>query len=201
MNDPKAEYERRLVLRRDRVEQLQHRHLVISNLRLALFVTCGVILWLALARSVLSAAWVLAPAFAFGVLLVVHARLLNRAERSRRAHRLYERGLARLEGRWVGIGNDGLRFLGDHPYARDLDLFGRGSLFELLNNARTETGEATLADWLKQGSGIDEVRARQAAVDELRNKLDFREDLAVLAAEGVVSRTGAVAAWAERSRA
>jgi hypothetical protein len=196
VNDPKAEYERRLVLRRDRVEQLQHRHLVISNLRLALFVTCGVILWLALARSALSAAWVLAPAFAFGVLLVVHARLLNRAERSRRAHRLYERGLARLEGRWVGIGNDGLRFLGDHPYARDLDLFGRGSLFELVNNARTETGEATLADWLKQGSGIDEVRARQAAVDELRNKLDFREDLAVLAAEGVVSRTGAVAAWA-----
>jgi len=196
VNDPKAEYERRLALGRDRVEQLDRRHLVISNLRLALFVTFTVILWLALARSVLSAAWVLAPALAFGMLLVVHARLLNRTERSRRAYRLYERGLARLEGRWAGVGSDGQRFLADHPYARDLDLFGRGSLFELVNSARTEAGEATLADWLKQGSGVDEVRARQAAVDELRHRLDFREDLAVLAAEGVVSRTGTVAAWA-----
>jgi hypothetical protein len=196
VTNPKAEYERRLALRHDRVQQLQRRHLAISNLRLALFAAFAIILWLALARSVLSAAWVLAPGFAFGVLLVVHARLLNRAERSRRAHRLYERGLARLEGRWVGTGNDGVRFLDDHPYARDLDLFGRGSLFELVNSARTEAGEATLADWLKQGSGIDEVRARQAAVDELRGKLDFREDLAVLAAEGVVSRTGSVAGWA-----
>jgi MutS-like protein len=196
VSDPKAEYERRLALKRDRVEQLQRRHLVISNLRLALFVTFAVILWLALARSALSAAWALAPVVAFCVLLVVHARLLNRAERSRRAHRLYERGLSRLKGQWIGAGNDGLRFLVDHPYARDLDLFGRGSLFELLNNARTEAGEATLADWLKQGAGIHEVRARQVAVDELRRKLDFREDLAILAAEGVVSRTGAVAAWA-----
>ena len=37
--------------------------------------------------------------------------------------------------------------------------------------------------------------ARQAAVEELRSKLDFREDLAVLAAEGEVSRTGALARW------
>jgi hypothetical protein len=45
----------------------------------------------------------------------------------------------------------------------------------------------------------DEVRARQVAIRELTAKLDFREDLAVLAPEDVVSRTGAVARWAASS--
>ena len=45
---------------------------------------------------------------------------------------------------------NGTRFLEEtHPYAADLDLFGSGSLFELLCTARTQTGEETLASWLK----------------------------------------------------
>ena len=191
-----GEYARRLGIWAVRIEELDRTHFVISNLRLLLFGAFVAVVWLAAARSALSLAWALVPAIAFGGLLVVHARLLNRAERAQRAHRLYQRGLARLEGRWAGTGMDGSRFLDDHPYARDLDLFGRGSLFELINTARTEAGEETLAAWLKSGAAIDEVRARQAGVDELRGQLDFREDLAVLADEGTVSRTGAVARWA-----
>ncbi len=38
--------------------------------------------------------------------------------------------------------------------------------------------------------------ARQAAAAELRENIDFREDLAVLAAESEVSRTGTLASWA-----
>jgi DNA mismatch repair ATPase MutS len=86
--------------------------------------------------------------------------------------------------------------MGDHPYARDLDLFGRASLFELLNTARTEAGEATLAAWITAGAPVGEVLARQQAVDELRRNVDVREDLAVLAAETAISRTGALVAWA-----
>ena len=90
--------------------------------------------------------------------------------------------LARLDGQWPGTGSGGERFAADHPYARDLDLFGNGSLFQLLSTARTEAGEATLAGWLSAPADPEEVRARQAAVEELRPRLDFREDLAVLAA-------------------
>jgi hypothetical protein len=39
------------------------------------------------------------------------------------------------------------------------------------------------------------VAARQASVDELRPMLDVREDIAVLAAESEVGRTGPLAAW------
>jgi hypothetical protein len=64
------------------------------------------------------------------------------------------------------------------------------------STARTEIGEATLADWLRAPAPLTEVAARQAAVDELRPMLEFREDIAVLAGESPVGRTGALALWA-----
>src|SRR5262249_762809 len=67
-----------------------------------------------------------------------------------------------------------------HPYAADLDIFGKGSLFELLCTARTQSGEEILSSWLKAPAGCTEIRARQEALEELRNRFDLREDLAVL---------------------
>ena len=117
-------------------------------------------------------------------------------ERSRRARLIYERGLARLSSTWADAGPDGARFLDGHRFAHDLDLFGPGSLFQLLDTARTEIGEETLAAWLGNGAAIEEIRARQLAVAELTPKVDFREDLAVIAAEAHVARTGPLDAWA-----
>ena len=45
-----------------------------------------------------------------------------------------------------GTGNPGDLFRDtNHVYADDLDVFGRGSLFELIDAARTGAGERTLA--------------------------------------------------------
>ena len=73
------------------------------------------------------------------------------AQRSRAesAAAFYRRGIARIEDRWAGIGQTGDRFRNDqHVYADDLDLFGRGCLFELLSTARLPMGENWLAEWL-----------------------------------------------------
>jgi hypothetical protein len=122
--------------------------------------------------------------------------VLQRNERTLRARRLYERGIERLDGRWMGRGPDGSRFLDDHAYARDLDLFGPASLFQLLDTARTEAGEDTLAAWLRAPAPIDEIQMRQPAVAELAAAIDFRETLAVMAAEAHVGRTSALNRWA-----
>jgi hypothetical protein len=132
----------------------------------------------------------------FAVLAGIHANRLQRFERAKAAERVYLRGVDRLGDRWAGTGRDGASFLTDHPYAGDLDLFGPASLFELLNTMRTEIGELTLADWLRGPAPLAEVRSRQGAVDELRPMLDFKEDVAVLASESPVGRTGPLAAWA-----
>ena len=173
---------------------------MISNARLGAAGVIALLAWLVFFRRSVSSWWLVAAAAAFTALIVFHARVLQQLERSRRAARLYERGLERLAGHWAGRGRGGEQFLDDHPWARDLDLFGRGSLFELLNTARTEAGESMLAGWLRAGAGVAEVTARQAAVGELRAALDFREAVAVLAAECEVSRTGSIATWSSLER-
>ena len=65
-------------------------------------------------------------------------------------------------------------------YAEDLDLFGKGSLFELISSARTEAGERTLAGWLLAPAPLAEALSRQTAVEELTSRLDLREDIALL---------------------
>jgi len=133
------------------------------------------------------------------VLAVMHGRLIRAVAGCSRAIRFYEQGLSRLDGSWPGKGIYGERFLEpSHPYARDLDLFGRASIFELLCTARTGAGEEALARWLLAAAPPDEVRARQAAATELSGRLGFRETLATLG-EDVKSRVrpALLADWGE----
>ena len=201
MSDPRAEYERRIARWSEVVLAGQRRHLLVSNLRLAVFAAAAIVVWLAFVRNTLPAAWALAPVVAFVALAAFHARILHANERAERARDLYRRGQERLEGRWSNRGADGTRFIESVSYARDLDLFGPASLFQYLSSARTEAGEDVLAAWLQGPAPIDTVHARQAAVRELGAQIDFREALAVVAAETHVGRTSALDAWASRAPA
>ncbi len=118
---------------------------------------------------------------------------------AQRAAAFYRNGLARMADRWSGNGQTGERFDDPHHvYASDLDLFGRGSLFELLSTARTRMGEERLAQWLLSPSPVEQIRERHVAIAELRTQLDLAEDLAVA---GEDARTGvnpeALLRWAE----
>lgn len=61
-----------------------------------------------------------------------------------------------------------------HPYTSDLDIFGKGSLFDLLNRCATSLGNAKLAGWLKSRSGAEVLLKRQNAVEELASKQDWK---------------------------
>jgi len=199
--DPREDYTRHLESRRASLAAAIRRHVTFGNLRVAAFSAGLAAAYAAFARGLFSGWWLLAPTAAF---LWTGARLdraVKARERFGRTVAFYGRALARLDGRWAGTGGEtGDRFLEDsHLYARDLDLFGEASLFELLSSARTRMGEETLAAWLKAPAEPMAVRARQEAVVELAPRTDLREDLAVL---GEDVRTGvhadALAAWGER---
>ena len=120
-------------------------------------------------RSTLSGWWLLVPVAAFIPLLKRHDRIIRARQAAARLAAFYEHGMARLEDRWTGTGDTGERFVDDtHLYAADLDLFGPGSLFELLSLARTRAGGTTLAAWLKEAATPSMITARHAAVNELR---------------------------------
>jgi len=195
--EPREEYARRLVDRQGAAARQARLDLWVSNARLATIVAAALVAWFAWRAGAVSPWWLTAPAAVFLVLVVTHGRLIRLRRRAERAVAFYEAGLARVEHRWAGHGDSGERFLDeDHLYAADLDLFGRGSLFELLCTARTREGEATLASWLREPASPDDVRARQEAVQELRPRLDLREEFASLVTDvraGVHS--GTLAAW------
>jgi len=140
-------------------------------------VAAGILLVGGLGRSDL----LIAPAAAFLVLAVAHARVLNARDRAQTAVSFYERALARVAGAWMGTGRTGADLApADHLFAADLDLFGRASLFELLATSRTHAGDATLARWMLAPAPPDVIRARQAAIVELAPRIDLREQVAVL---------------------
>lgn len=195
---PHAEYSKRLRESQERVAKLERLHVLLGNARLGLFVAAATLTILAF-RHALSWSWVAVPLVAFGILAVWHSRVLRARACAQRAVAVYGNGLARLEDRWAGLGETGDRFYDSHHvYAGDLDLFGKGSLFELLSSCRTRIGEHTLAEWLLAPAQVDEIIVRHAAIEDLRDRLEFREDLAVM---GEDARTGvhpdALVAWAE----
>jgi hypothetical protein len=180
----RAEYTRLLEARRRSATQLAVVSRRIGNARLAVFLAGAGVAWLVFGPEQGAPAWLALPAVGFLALVLWHDRVSRARDRALRAAAFYERGLARLDGHWAGSGEPGNRFLDEtHPYALDLDLFGRGSLYELLCTARTRKGEDTLAAWLLAPAPAEEARARQEAVAELRGRLDLREAVAVLGEE------------------
>jgi hypothetical protein len=198
--DPHLEYAERLRERRAVSARLDRRHAALGYAKVALFVLTVLTGWVAFTQRWYSAWWLAAPAAGLGGLALEHERVIRARKAAARACAFYQKGLQRLEDRWAGTGESGERFDDPaHPYAEDLDLFGKGSLFDLLCTTRLRTGEETLARFLLEPAEPDVVRARQEAVRELCPRLDLREQIALLG-EDLRSRINprALAAWAEQ---
>jgi DNA mismatch repair ATPase MutS len=127
----------------------------------------------------------------------VYAKSRRTGYRARRLKRFYTRAVARLEGDWPGSGDSGEEFNAPgHVYARDLNLFGEGSLFELLSISRTGVGRHGLARYLLEAAPVQEILARQQAVRELSDCAGLREEIALLGSSDVSeSRRETFARW------
>jgi hypothetical protein len=199
LSSPSEEYKQRQQAREEKVAHFNKVHLRLGNMRLLLAIVTLVAAWLRFERNAFSSWWLLLPILLFVALAIFHARILRMRTCAERAVDIYRKGLARIEDRWIGTGHKGERIdISSSLYATDLDLFGHGSLFELLSQARTRMGEDTLAQWLLSPSSLAEIVERHAAVGELSSKLDLHEDMAILGEDLKVGiHPEALAKWAE----
>ncbi|MFT3707918.1 MAG: DNA mismatch repair protein MutS [Archangium sp.] len=112
-------------------------------------------------------------------LAIVHARVIRNEDFAKVKLALNQRGVARLDGKWHEFPSTGEGKLPEgHLYAGDLDIVGKGSLFQRLDDTGTSAGEARLLGWLLEAApSSDEIRSRQGAVKELAPLLDFRQSL------------------------
>jgi hypothetical protein len=143
---------------------------------------------------------------AFGVLIFHHARVIAAEEDARRFARVNADAKARVGGHWRELPEDGARFVdANHPYTADLDVFGRGSLFQRISVAHTRFGQDALAAFLRTPAGLSEIQLRQEAVQKLGADLEVRQrleahSLAVVAPTGTQKQPPdpeGLLAWAE----
>lgn len=196
-SDARSIYSDRLAALESERARLRQRDRLFGYSKLGFAVVAVVFaLWLARKYPGLLA-WALVPALIFAVLWIAHERLLRTLNQSSRLEAFYKRGLARLDDQWAGKGDTGERFADpNHLYAHDLDIFGPGSLYELISQAASAPGQHTLAEWLLHPASADEIIQRQQAVRELTPRLDLREQLA-LAADAIHEGTPeALIRWA-----
>jgi hypothetical protein len=182
--DPLNEYRERLDHWRGEHARSERLHRQLGNARLASGVFTVIVAALSLGAGRISPWWLLLPIVALIALVVIHDRVDRDLRRAARGIAYYERASGRLENRWIGAGSQGERFRDPrHVFADDLDLFGRGSLFELLSTARTAMGERVLAGWLLTPSEPRDVAERQESVKELRPGVGLREEIALMGDE------------------
>jgi MutS-like protein len=193
-----AEYRRRLHALEAAIARLDTRAGRISTVRIVLAIAGIAAMWWSVQGTTAPKYLWLVPPALFAAAVSYHSRVRRARARTDRAAAHYRVGLARIEDRWSGLGNPGTSLEdANHIYAADLDVFGPGNLFELLSTARTRMGERTLAAWLLSPAPTATVLQRQQSIAELRDRLDLREDLAVLSEAGVGVHPEELSRWAE----
>jgi hypothetical protein len=197
--DPRRIWSYRLAARRDAVLDWESKERRLSNARLVSALAAAAFVAAAFTSEAFPRWLILAPAAAFLALVVLHDRTIRARKDAQRRVDFYHAGEVRCGDTWPGTGLAGAAFrTADHPYADDLDLFGKGSVFELLALTRTSVGAECLARRLKEPADTATVRARQEAVRELADEahLELLEDLASFGvAVAGMSRLEKVLAW------
>jgi len=121
----------------------------------------------------------------FGFLVKVHGRVKKQKQLKQRLLEINREEKTRLCHDFEGI-NDAIESLNeDHPYAADLDIFGRNSLFQLINRAGTSGGLSMVKLWLLNAASKNTLEQRQDAVKELIPLIDWRQKMQAYGSKNV----------------
>ncbi|MGH7720062.1 MAG: hypothetical protein ACREON_14625, partial [Gemmatimonadaceae bacterium] len=165
-------------------ERMRRRSRIVGHARLAVFVAGALALtWLLTAASPAererAGALVLALLVAFVLLAFHHDRVKRLVRWSEELWVINDEGAQRAAHEWSALPvHDPFVPPGSHPFAADLDLFGRASVSQLLGPVGTHAGLVTVRRWLLEPAPPNEIAARQEAVRELAPLADVRDELA-----------------------
>ncbi len=180
--DPKKVFKDNITAHQLVFKKLDNKVFWISWLRVLVFISFTLLVGYLLSEREMVASFVIALVgfIFFGVLVNLHRRLSFERKEKELLVQINQEELQRTEGDLSNF-EAGQRFLDDnHNYTSDLDVFGRNSLFQLLNRSFTPTGQSKLAEWLKNPPKGQAILERQKAVTELSGKLEWSQKLQAL---------------------
>ncbi len=135
--------------------------------------------------------------YGFSRFIIWHQRVQQSYQHYQFLFRINQRELSALSGDHSNFapGNDHIDT--QHPYTVDLDIFGDHSLFQFCNRTSSAMGNNSLAAYLNQAAKKDEIQLRQAAIRELKDKLDWRQDFQAigLATEDNITHISSLKSW------
>lgn len=176
--NPESTYQRLVDQYADNLKTLNNRIRRISILRISVFLLGILAIYL---TANISAVWVTVTALIFAVsfvaIVIRHSLEHRKKEYAERLLLINENELSALRGKY-GRFDDGAEFAAsDHPFAEDLDVFGKGSIFQYLNRSATFTGKNRLADWfLRPALFVEPIMKRQHAISDMKDDIGWRQN-------------------------
>ena len=162
--------------------KINKRYNSISILRLlSVFLCLFLLFYYIKTNEILYAAFAFLSFVGFLFLMRVHSKLSFKRELTKAILKINKDEITYLKREKIPFEN-GIEFNDfHHPYAYDLDIFGEHSLFQNINRTATFIGKKTLANQLLNLSSNETILENQQAIDELKTKIDWRQDFLALA--------------------
>lgn len=120
------------------------------------------------------------------VLLIVYIWTIRIHNKTFKTKKKYERLLSIYNNeidlnKSSNLFGDGINHLNNlHEYSSDLDIFGKFSLFNLINRTSTHEGENLLSKWLLNTTQSKKtILEKQGVIKELASKTDFKENFLI----------------------
>lgn len=116
----------------------------------------------------------------FLFLVKIHEKIYINKERVKGFIELNKKEIERINGKWKSFDDKGEEYLDlKHPFINDLDIFGKNSLFQWVNNTKTTYGRKSLKNLMMFNNlpRREEILERQSSLKELADKIDFRQEL------------------------
>lgn len=147
---------------------------VSSSLRLLLFVSIVVGIYLFLENLTLSLGIGFVGIAIFLILVSNHVKLQYQRDLLKELILINDQELRVLKGDFHHL-EDGAEFHDSkHYYSHDIDLFGRGSLFQFINRSVIKSGKSLLADLFK-ANDTSEILKKQKGIQELAEMFEWRQ--------------------------
>lgn len=178
MTQPKTIFSDNIARYTERLDILQRKYTFWSTIRVVFFIAALVLLlYFANDRNIELAIYTLVVfPILFAVLVKFHNKIAFRRKQVQNLLQINKDELKRQKNELKEF-DTGREFQNPlHSYTTDLDIFGRHSIFQLLNRTTTTGARALLAKWLIKSTDGNAILQRQEAVKELHPKNEWRQE-------------------------
>ncbi|MCT4544049.1 MAG: DNA mismatch repair protein MutS [Vallitalea sp.] len=178
--NPRRNYKKNKDNYKKQLDDINKKINTFSNIRLiVMIIGIAIILWSYSKQTYLTTLFSLVITLVLFIsLIIIHQKFINLKPKIQALYKINENGIKRLKGEWNEFDITGDEFIDEkHNYSWDLDVFGRNSLFQWINQTNTPMGKKKLRDSLiRPIKNINNIENRQKAIKELSSNLEWVQE-------------------------